>query len=199
MGEGRLAPGKKNAARLNAWLVFIDESAFLMAPLVRRSWAPRGDTPILRQRTRSHRKVSVVGALCVAPERDRVRLYFRLHRNANVNAQRTVAFLAQLERQLGAPFVVVWDRLQAHRAIIVRDFLAAHPQVRCVFLPPYAPELNPIEYLWGYLKTNPMANLALADVDALADVARSHARSLQHRSDLLKSFVRHSPLSLRLK
>ena len=170
-----------------------------MAPLVRRGWAPRGETPIIRQRTRSHRKVSVIGALCVAPERDRVRLYFRPHRNANVNARRTVAFLGQLDRQLGAPFAVVWDRLQAHRAIAVRDFLAEHPHVRRVFLPPYAPELNPIEYLWGHLKTNPLANLAIPDVDELADVARSHARSLQHRSDLLKSFIRHSPLSLRLK
>ena len=194
-----MARGKKNAARLKAWLVFIDESALLMAPLVRRGWAPHGETPIIRQRTRSHRKVSVIGALCVAPERDRVRLYFRPHRNANVNARRTVAFLGQLDRQLGAPFAVVWDRLQAHRAIAVRDFLAEHPHVRRVFLPPYAPELNPIEYLWGHLKTNPLANLAIPDVDELADVARSHARSLQHRSDLLKSFIRHSPLSLRLK
>ena len=137
--------------------------------------------------------------MCVAPGRDRVRLYFRLHRNGNINAQRVVAFLTQLNRQLDAPFVVVWDRLNAHRAILVRDFLAAHPQARSVFLPPYAPELNPIEYLWGYLKMNPMANLAIADVDELADVTRCHARSLQHRSDLLKSFVRHSPLSLRLK
>ena len=129
----------------------------------------------------------------------RVRLYFRLHRDANVNAPRTAAFLTQLDRQFGGPFVVVWDRLQAHRAIVVRDFLKAHPHVRRVFLPPYAPELNPIEYLWGYLKTNPMANLAIPDIDELADVTRSHARSLQHRSDLPKSFVRHSPLSLRLK
>ena len=194
-----MVPGKKNASRLRAWLVFIDESAFLMAPLVRRGWAPRGETPVIRQRTRSHRKVSVIGALCVAPERDRVRLYFRLHRNANVNARRIVAFLTQLDRQIGAPFVVVWDRLQAHRAIVVGDFLKAHPHVRRVFLPPYAPELNPIEYLWGYLKSNPMVNLAIPDIDELADVARSHARSLQHRCDLLKSFVRHSPLSLRLK
>ena len=69
-----------------------------------------------------------------------------------------MAFLGQLDRQLGAPFAVVWDRLQAHRAIAARDFLAEHPHVRRVFLPPYAPELNPIEYLWGHLKTNPLAN-----------------------------------------
>ena len=127
-----------------------------------------------------------------------MRLYFRLHRNGNINAQCVVAFLTQLNRQLDASFVVVWDRLNAHRAILVRDFLAADPWVRGVFLPPYAPELNPIEYLWGSLKMNPMANLAIADVDELADVTRCHAKSLQHRSDLLKSFVRHSPLSLRL-
>lgn len=199
MGQVRVAPGKKNASRRKAWLTFIDESALLMAPLVRRGWAPCGETPILRQRTRSHQKVTAIGALCVAPGRDRVRLYFRLHRNGNINAQRVVAFLTQLNRQLDAPFVVVWNRLNAHRAILVRDFLAAHPWVRSVFLPPYAPELNPIEYLWGYLKMNRMANLAIADVDELADVTRCHARSLQHRSDLLKSFVRHSPLSLRLK
>ena len=194
-----MAQGKKNASRRKAWLIFIDESALLMAPLVRRGWAPCGDTPVIRQRTRSHQKVTAIGALCVAPGRDRVRLYFRLHRNANINARRVVAFLAQLDRQLDAPFVVVWDRLNAHRAILVRDFLAAHPRVRSVFLPPYAPELNPIEYLWGYLKMNPMANLAIPDVDELADATRCHARALQHRSELLKSFVRHSPLSLRLK
>ena len=179
--------------------MFIDESAFLMAPLVRRGWAPRGATPVIRQRTRSHRKVSAVAALCVSPRRDEVRLYFRLHRNANVDSRRTRDFLAQLERQLDSPFVVVWDNLRAHHAIVVREFLNSRPLLRREFLPPYAPELNPVEYLWGYLKRNPMANLAIPDVDELADATRSHARSVQRRSDILKSFVRHSPLPLRLK
>ena len=171
----------------------------MMAPLVRRGRAPRGQTPVTHQRTRSWRKVSVAGALCVAPDRDRVHLYFRLHRNANFDSRRIVAFLAHLDRQLAAPAVVVRDRLAAHRAMVVRDFLKTHPHMRIVFLPPYAPELNPIEYLWVYLKMNPLANLAISDVDELADVARRHARSLQHRGDLLKSLIRHSPLSLRLK
>lgn len=194
-----MATGKKNAARRRAWLIFIDEAGLLMAPLVRRSWAPRGDTPILRQRTRSHRKVSVIAALCVAPERTAVRLYFRLHPNANVNARRIVAFLSQLERQLAAPFVVIWDRLQAHRSVAVRRHLDARPQAQSVCLPPYAPELNPVEYLWGYLKRNPLANRAIPEVQALADTARSCTRSIQRRPDLLKAFVQHSPLLVRLK
>ena len=120
MGPG----GGGNAARINAWLIFIDESAVLMSPLVRRSWAPCGHTPVVRQRTRSHQKVSAIAALCSASTRDRVRLYFRIHGNANIKAQRGLAFLAQLDRQLVSPFIVVWDRLPAHRARVVCQFLA---------------------------------------------------------------------------
>ena len=170
-----------------------------MAPLVRRSWSPRGHTPVIRQRTRSHQKVTVIGALCVTPQRNRVHLYFRLHCNANINAVRTVQFLTQLDRQLKAPLVVIWDRLQVHRARRVHNFLADHRHIRSFLLPPYAPELNPIEYLWGYLKMNPLANHPLLDAPALTAETRSHARSAQHQQDLLRSFIRHSPLSLRLK
>jgi len=170
-----------------------------MAPLVRRGWSPRGRTPVIRQRTRSHQKVTVIGALCVTPQRDRVHLYFRLHCNANVNALRIVEFLTQLNRQIGAPLVIIWDRLTAHRARPVQNFLADHRHIRSVLLPPYAPELNAIEYLWGYLKINPMANHPILDAQALTAETRCHARSVQHQQHLLRSFIRHSPLSLRLK
>jgi transposase len=194
-----LATGKKNAARLKAWLAFIDESGLLMAPLLRRSWSPCGHTPIFYQRTRSHQKVSIIGALCVTPERDRVQLYFRLHANANVNAVRVLAFVRQLYYQIDAPIVLIWDRLRAHRARLVCDYLDNTPALRDVFLPPYAPELNPIEYLWAHLKNNPLANAAYFDCDTLAAATRSSARSLQYDQLLLRSFIHHSPLSLRLK
>jgi len=171
----------------------------MMSPLVRRSWAPRGHTPVIHQRTRSHQKVTAVGALCVTPQCDRVHLYFRLRCNANINALRTVEFLTQLDRQIGAPVILIWDRLQAHRSRRVTDFLADHRHIRSVFLPAYAPELNPIEYLWGYLKMNPLANQPLYDVHELTVQTRCHTRAVQRRQALLRSFIQHSPLSLRLK
>jgi transposase len=146
-----------------------------------------------------HQKVSIIAALCVAPERDRVHLYFRLHPNANVNAERVADFLHLLNRQLGAPVLLLWDRLNAHRARRVADVLASLPRLNTEHLPPYAPELNPVENVWSYLKRNPMANLALYDVTELAACARSHGRSVQRREHLLRSFIRHCPLSLRLK
>jgi len=171
----------------------------MMAPFMRRTWNPRGETPLLRHCGGTHRKVSAIGALCVAPDRNDVRLYFRLHPNANINAERVVGFLGQLLAQVDAPTILIWDRLNAHRAYRVQDFLAEHRQLTTEFFPPYAPELNPIEYVWGYLKLNPLANLAFFDLEQLTTTARRHTRSLQRKPDLLRSFLRHSPLSLRLK
>lgn len=170
-----------------------------MAPWLRRTWSPRGQTPLLPQRTRSHQKVSAIAALCVSPWRDRVHLLFRLHPNANIRAALVVDFLGQLSRHLWGPIVLVWDRLLPHRARRVGVFLREWPEIHAFFLPPYAPELNPVESVWGYLKTNPLANLAAPDLDALTAVARRHTRSLQRKEHLLRSFLQQSPLLLRLR
>ena len=110
MGPGGLAAHQKKASRRQAWLAFLDESGLMMAPLMRRTWNPRGETPLLRHCGGTHRKVSVIGALCVAP------------------------------------MVLIRDRLNAHRAYLVQDSLAAHRQIATEFFPPYAPELNAMEH-----------------------------------------------------
>jgi hypothetical protein len=193
-----LASSKKNATRLRAAIVFLDESGMLMAPLVRRSWSLRGQTPVLRQRTRCHRKVSAIAALCIPPSRDRLALYFRLHPDANIDAERVMDFLAHLQRQLRTPTVLICDRFKAHTGELIDECVlpgSAHLE----YLPPYAPELNPVEYLWAYLKTNPLANDPILDLHTLAQRTRCAASSAQHRPDLLLSFLHHTHLSLRLR
>lgn len=146
---------------------------------------------------RHRRKVSVIAALCVSPERRTVRLYFQLLVEKNFDAEAVLAFSKHLHRQLHAPMVFVWDRSNTHRTAAIRDFLARAGSCH-VHFPSYAPELNPVEYAWSYLKTKPLANLACPDVDELAIVGRRHARSIQRQPKLLRSFIDHSPLSLRL-
>lgn len=170
-----------------------------MAPVVRRSWAPRGHTPVLLQRTRSHQKVSALAALAVSPTRDRVHLYFRLHPGRNVRTAEVVEFLRILHRHVRGGLIVIWDRLQAHRSKKVRALLDATPGLHAEFLPPYAPELNPVEYLWSFLKYHPLANVAFFELDEITTVTRTHARAVQRDEGLLRSFLAHSPLSLRLK
>jgi transposase len=170
----------------------------LMAPLVRRTWSLRGQTPLLRQRGRCHQKVSAIAAICIAPSRDRLALYFRLHADANINAECAMDFLEHLQRQLRTPIVLIWDSFQAHKGELINQCVlprSAHLE----YLPPYAPELNPVEYLWSWLKTNPLANDPAADLHSLAHRTRRAAHSVQHRQHLLRSFFRHTGLRLRLR
>jgi hypothetical protein len=158
-----LATGKKNAWRLKASLVFLDESGLLMTPLVRRSWAPKGKTPLLSQRTRHYQKVSAIAALTVSTKRRRVGLYFSLLSNANIDSTQVQVFLQELRRHIQNPIILIWDRLKTHRSVKVQRWMAGQHGFSCEFLPPYAPELNPVENIWSYLKHNPLANFAAAD------------------------------------
>jgi transposase len=194
-----VAAGKKNATRLNATIAFLDESGLLMAPLVRRTWAPRGQTPILLQRTRSRDKVSMVATLTVSPRRRRIGLYAALLVNANVNAERLVEYLRALLRHLRGPLILVWDRLNVHRSALVKALLRRHPRLQTELLPPYAPELNPVEGVWGYLKLNPLANHAAGGALDLARTALGHTRRVARRPSLLRSFIHRSGLPLRLR
>jgi transposase len=140
-------------------------------------------------------KVSAIAALCVSPDRDRVRMYFRLYPDANIHGEEVIAFLQALKRHLGTG-CLVWDPLQAHRARLTQGCLDRMPAIRQTYFPSYAPEPNPVEYGWSRLKTNPLSNLACLDLDALTRTTRRHGRCLQRQEDLLRSFIRHSPLSL---
>lgn len=166
----------------------------MMAPVVRRTWAPRGRTPILIQRGRSHQKVSAIAALSIAPRRRRVGLYFSLLADANITADRVIRFVRELRRQLQKPMIIVWDRSNTHRAKIVNRFFARGSTLHRESFPPYAPDLNPVEMIWGHLKGHSMANFAAMDVQTLGRTTRYHATRLRRRKDLLRSFLYATPL-----
>ena len=193
-----MAAGKKNAARLKATIAFFDESGLLMAPLVRRTWAPLGETPILRQRTRSRQKVSAAGVVTISPQRRRLGLYVAFYPNANITAAVLVDFLRALRRHVRGPLILIWDRLSTHRARSTKAYLDHCPQIHTVLLPPYAPELNAVEYVWSYLKGGPLANHAPDDADQLARTAVHHARTIASQQRLLRGFVHATRLPLRL-
>jgi len=195
LGAQRVAPGKENAKRLKASLVFLDESGLLMAPLVRRTWAPVGQTPILYQRTRSHERISMIAAITVSPKRRKVGLCFRLLPKENVVTCNLLSFIRQLRRQLGSPILIVWDRLNVHRSVWSRIHRRNH-SIHSALLPPYAPELNPVEAFWAYLKMNPLADYAPRDVQELFVRAERHIRGIADDQLLLRSFIEASPLSL---
>lgn len=188
-----MAPGKKNACRQDAVIAFIDESAAMMAPLLQKTWAPRGRTPVFFQRGRHRAKVSIIAAVTMRGAFQRPHLYFRLYPNANIGKQQVLSFLRQLRRHARRPIILIWDRLNSHRSPTVVDY-CKRCRIQLEFLPPYAPELNPVEYTWSYLKTKPLANFAPRELCELTNKTRSSARAIQRRPRIIRSCVKQSPL-----
>src|SRR5438045_4684829 len=103
--------------------------------------------------------------------------YFEIFEKA-VGKEETIIFLAHLLRYLGSPLLVVWDRLPAHRSRLVGEFLDSLGGLIAIeYLPPYAPELNPVEYLWGHWKQHELPNVCPKDFWQLSEGARRTLRA----------------------
>jgi transposase len=164
-----------------------------MAPVVKKTWAPKGETPKIIHKTRSHKKITAIGAIAVRYTGRRARMMFRLLEGQNANSQVFVQFLTQLLQNIDGHIIVVWDRLVAHRSKVVNRWLEKNLRIETEFFPPYAPELNPVEYLWSYLKMNGLANLAATNLEQLYSESKSSLCSIKRQQDILKSFIDHSP------
>jgi len=142
----------------------------MMAPLVRRTWAPRGQTPdFVQSDGRGPReKVSVAAALWLSPCRDRLGLYSKTLANGYFDSWYVAAFLEAMLRDLDGRFVVVWDGGPMHKGDPIRQ-LADHFASRLCLeaLPPWAPMLNPTEPLWAWLKYDRLCNYAPHDAAEL--------------------------------
>ncbi len=170
-----------------------------MTPVVRRTYAPRGRTPIVEAWYRKG-KISAISAVTVSPVRRRPDLDFRLlPDNANAHGEDTVAFLAQLRSRLGDRLTILWDQSRIHqRSSVVKAYLAEHPEVVTEDFPGYAPDANPDEGVWGWTKYHRLPNFAPVDLNELRSRLVTELSSLSQRRDLLASFIRHAKIPLRL-
>lgn len=186
-----MVPYKKNAERLGAHLVFLDESGFLLIPNVTRTWAPKGHTPLLHYMYKQHR-ISAMSALAVSPQRRRVALYLAFH-SRNLTGLDTRAFLRGLLRHLRGPVVLLWDRGTIHVRKEVKRYIAQHPRLHVEFFPAYAPELNPAEYVWNQTDRS-LLNAAPEDIPELYGMLHNSVRRLRRSPKLLWSCIYASDL-----
>jgi transposase len=198
--QSRVFPRLARAAQdRGAHLVFLDESGFALTPSVRRTWAPRGRTPVLDAWDRRDR-LSAISAITLSPKARRLNLYFDvLPDNVNVRGEDVVDFLRQLKTHVPGPLTVVWDGAGIHdRSRAVRAYLAKHPEIQTERLPAYAPELNPDELVWAWTKYSRLGNLAASNTDWLREYLINEFTFVQEHPELLASFVEATPLPLPL-
>jgi hypothetical protein len=143
-----VAQDQRGALSRGAWICFLDESGVSLRPPVRRTWAPRGQTPILRHR--GHwKRASMAGICCYRPDGSRARLCFHTQ-PGSYNDLTLIGVLKQLRRFLrGAPATLVWDNLPSHHSRVMGAWLAGQRHWLAVeYLPGYAHDLDPVEGLW---------------------------------------------------
>ena len=192
-----MAAHQKKARRQGAYLALIDESGVMMAPLVRRTWSLRGQTPKLIQDGGRRQKVSVAAALWLAPRRDRLGLFSRTPVNDSFDPWYSAAFLEALLRELGGRVVVIWDGGSMHKGdpiAQVQDVLSERLSLER--FPPYAPELCPVEPAWSWLKYSRLCNYAPRDASELDGRVVAELSAIQDDQELLRGFFHASELPL---
>ena len=178
MAAGGMARVKKKARQQGRLIVFVDESGLSTRPTRVRTWAPRGQTPVL-QETFNWKSLSVIGGLAL------LRFYFQIH-PGSIKGPEVVAFLRHLSRHLPGKLLVLWDGAAIHRSRVVKDFLAqTEGRILARRLPAYAPELNPVEYMWGHLKNHEIANLLVSKAWELSLEATAALRRMRRRPSVI--------------
>jgi transposase len=169
-----------------------------MAPLVRRTWAPRGQRPVLHQQGRHRDKVSLAAALWWTPGSSRrLGLCYQALVNGYFNNYRTAAFLERLLHILPGRLIVVWDGGTMHKGDPIREVVERFgPRLTLERLPPYAPMLNPVEHVWSWLKNGRLCNYAPADAPALHRRAVRELESIRDDPEFLLSMWHASELPL---
>jgi transposase len=161
---------------------------------VRRTFAPRGQTPVVRVAD-PHARISVIGAITVDPRRERVGLvYNMLGDNANFRGPGIAYFVQILLAAIGGPVTILWDRVTIHSCEQVEQCLGSVPGVVVEPFPPYAPKLNPADGIWGYVKHGRLPNYTPPDLDVLRTTIMSELDRLRAEEGLLRSFIRHTKL-----
>jgi transposase len=176
--------------------VFWDESGVSLLPVTRRTWAPRGHTPVIRHRFK-WKRVSLAAALCYGSRGGGASLAFYRHPDA-YDTDSLIQALGELRGFLGGQkATLLWDGLPAHRSKAMRAWLGRQRHWLVVEpLPGYAPELNPVEGLWANLKGVELANLGGDTLDEVTQAVTHGVQRVRGTHHLAYSFLRHCGLSL---
>lgn len=154
-----------------------------------RIWAPKGCTPVLHY-SFNWQQLTVIAALGLR------RFYFSFV-HGPIGKSDIVQFLKTLQKTIGRQLLVIWDGLPQHRSRMVADYLESTSRKIVVeLLPGYAPEINPSEYIWAYLKQHELANLCRDTISDVQAFAARRLQSMQRRAALMASFWKQSGLKI---
>jgi transposase len=178
----------KRAKSQRATICWGDETGISNQDQIGRSWAPRGQTPIVR-RTAKRVTQSMISAVS-----NRGLMRFMLHDGA-LNVDRFIAFLRRLVKDAGRKVFLIVDNPRVHHARKVKAWVASHAhEIELLYLPAYAPDHNPSEYLNNELKQKLRQRPQSGSKDDLVRSARSVLRGIQRSPQCVRAYFTPGPV-----
>ncbi len=170
-------------------MVFVDQSGFYLLPMVLSTYAPMGKTPIIREYL-THDHLSVMSGIT-----PKGKLYMTVQ-DRPYKGPDVVNFLRHLLRHIPGKLLVLWDGAPIHRSQVVKEYLAdgAAARVHLEQLPAYAPELNPDEGIWQYLKGVELKNLSCHNLTHLRLELRRAKERLRHKTQIILGCIKQPGL-----
>jgi transposase len=188
---------KRKASRRGACLLLMDESGLLMAPLLRRSWAPRGHPSESKHKAGHREKVSVAAALWLSPQRDRLHMAYQTMVNGYFTNVEVAEFIHGAVQGLRGPVIVIWDGGTMHQGNPIRALIEeSRGRLDLEPLPPHAPRLMPVEFQWRWLKYGRLCNFTPRDAHHLNEAVVRELDAIRDNHRLLSSFFHQSDLPL---
>ena len=182
-----MAGAQKKADGDRATIVWVDESGFYLLPGRVRTYAPRGQTPILQvPLTKDH--LSVISG--ITPEGK----LFHMVREVAFHGEEVVIFLRHLLRHLTGTLLILWDGSPIHRSQVVKQFLreGGAERIHLEPLPGYALDLNADEGIWTYLKHVELRNVCCRDLAHLKQELRRAVLRLRHKRHIIQACIQQT-------
>lgn len=182
---------KARASRERRILVFTDESGFYLLPGIVKTYAPKAKSPVINE-WHTHDHLAVMGAVT------RNAKMYTMVREESFTGLHVEEFLRHLIRHLGPRLLVIWDGSPIHRRANIREFLSSREGRRVLVepLPPYAPDLNPVEGAWQQLKHVELRNVTCLDLEDLHLQLDAAIARLRQKPRLIRSFFQGAGLPL---
>ncbi len=162
-------------------MVFPDESGYSLVSPLKRTWARRGQTPVIRTSIEHNQRLNLIGAWCLSPAGRKIKLHLQSTWVAMAGPQ-VVRFLRHLLRGIRGPILMVWDKHPIHKRKLVTDFLEQHPRIEPDWFPTCAPELNPMEFVWTQVSESTASTAPYSAGELQANVEREVARTRRLRA-----------------
>jgi transposase len=163
----------------------VDQSGFCLLPMVVRTYAPIGQTPVLHEElSRDH--LSAISGITLEGK------LLMMEQERSFKGPDVVRFLRHALRRISGKLLVIWDGSPIHRSRAVKNFLSdgAAARLQLEQLPGYAPELNPDEGVWKHLKCVELKNICCQSLSELKNELRKAKERLRHKRDVILGCIK---------